>query len=97
VNIVCPDVSTPEVVAMDPLRVYPNPVLDRLNLELGSATGTVVEHELLDATGRSIRAGQLNVEASGVAHIDVQGLPPGTYLLMVRTAAGRTWTRVVKA
>jgi hypothetical protein len=72
-------------------------VLDRLNLELGSATGTVVEHELFDATGRSISAGRLNVDASGVTQIDVQGLPPGTYLLMVRTAAGRTWTRVVKA
>jgi hypothetical protein len=97
VNIVCPDVGTPEIDALGALRVFPNPVLDRLSLELGSAMGTTVDYELLDATGRSIRSGQLGVDGSGVGQIDVHALPPGTYLLMVRTEAGRSWTRLVKA
>jgi hypothetical protein len=51
----------------------------------------------LDATGRSIRSGLLDLDGSGSGEIVVHALPPGTYLLMVRTTAGRTWTRVVKA
>ena len=97
VNIVCPDVSTPEIVALDELRVYPNPVRDQLNLELGIAKGATVDYEILDATGRSIGSGLLGIDGTGKAQIDVQALPQGTYLLMLRTAAGRTWARLVKA
>lgn len=97
VNIVCPDVSTSEIVALDELRVYPNPVRDQLNLELGIAKGATVDYELLDATGRSIGSGLLGIDGAGKAQIDVQALPQGTYLLMLRTAAGRTWARLVKA
>ena len=97
VNIVCPDVSTPEIVALDEVRVFPNPVLDQLNLELGIVKGSTVDYELLDATGRSIRSGLLRIDGAGKAQIDVQALPQGTYLLMLRTTAGRTWARLVKA
>jgi len=97
VNIVCPDVSTLEIEMLSALRVFPNPVQERLHLQLGTAPGTMVDYELLDATGRSIRSGLLDLDGSGSGEIVVHALPPGTYLLMVRTAAGRTWTRVVKA
>ncbi len=71
------------------LREVPNPARDRLRLALTAPLvepGTVVR--LFDVLGREVPAPPVLLGPSGVADLDVSGLPPGTYRVVVETGEG---------
>ncbi|HEY0978966.1 MAG TPA: T9SS type A sorting domain-containing protein [Flavobacteriales bacterium] len=64
------------------LHVYPNPVMDRLNVQLpqGLSEGSVLR--IVDATGRTVRVEAVNGDP-GTWAFDVQALPLGAYVLEI--------------
>lgn len=68
------------------LLLYPNPVVDRLNVS-GAAPGP---YRITDAAGREIARGQLTEPAQRVEL--AAGLPPGTYVLRDAAGASRKFT-----
>ena len=82
--------TTAEVVpAGSPeLRIYPNPARGAFQASMESFQQPIYPAviALSDMNGRLVR----QVEQSGNADIDTAGLPPGIYVVQVRTAAGQT-------
>lgn len=76
-----------------PMRVYPNPVRDRVTIEL-EAHGQV-QYRVLDALGREFLQG--NFAAGGtVRHgIDMAALSAGLYHLEVQSATGSATARLI--
>ena len=65
----------------DPLSVYPNPVVDYLNV----ATLDMAETEIIvvSATGQEVFHQTLQVSAQKPAQVDMRSCPPGTYSVKV--------------
>jgi hypothetical protein len=78
------------VFSADQVKVWPNPVEDRLNIECIATEpqSADLKAELYDANGRLLRNIAL---AGGSAGISVADLAPGTYFLFVRK--GRAWLK----
>jgi hypothetical protein len=90
---VLPDLSraTPELPiqpASSALQLYPNPVTEVLHV-LGPTAG-FSDAQVLDSYGRRLGT------YPDAAALDVRHLPPGLYLLQVRTAAGIQRARFLK-
>lgn len=81
-----PDVSVGTAAAPKPLRAHPNPTSGPLHLT-GAPSGTASPFTIQDAAGRPVRSG---VMAPGVG-LDVSGLPPASYHLVLH-AADRPYT-----
>ncbi len=70
-----------------PLRVYPNPVKDRLFVEIGQP----FRWNICDMLGKQVAAGSSNGE-----YINVEPLANGYYILTVRSAQGAASTPFIK-
>jgi len=86
------DYSTPltsapgNPAAMEELSVYPNPVRDRLYVNLGTPSGEKGMLYVHDLNGRRIMEMQIE-SGQQILGLDVQSLPAGVYLIS-RTEAG---------
>ena len=67
------------------LRLWPNPVSDRLNIELTGLNGSISSCTILDQRGKIVSDITVSVINSG---IEVSNLPDGLYLLRLTTQAG---------
>ncbi|WKZ65294.1 MAG: FG-GAP-like repeat-containing protein [Flavobacteriales bacterium] len=74
------------------LRVYPNPAVAAITIDLGRLD-QVSGMELLDVTGRIARS--IGVNASRHTVMGLQGVAPGEYVLRVAHAGGYAMQRVV--
>jgi hypothetical protein len=84
--------SRPHAGAL-PLRAWPNPAREALEVELAPALGSRARVELLDLSGRRVRS--LEVHGSHVARLaNLRDLAPGVYLLRVRQGNAIRTTRV---
>jgi hypothetical protein len=83
--------------ASDPLNVYPNPVIDQLNYVINAGEDGYFESELLDASGKMISSKKdfLSEGIQTLSH-DFSALPPGTYMLRVRTKDEVYYRKIVK-
>jgi len=79
--------NTIRVVAEADVMVYPNPARDALWVASEGMEGK--EFRLVDGAGRTLLEGRL-----GAGGIDVSGIPPGLYVLLV-DPAGRHIARFV--
>jgi hypothetical protein len=73
-------VSVPETAEVDGVRLFPIPVADVLNVDLGDVQAD--ELVVLDATGRVAARHGVNGEA--LLQLDVQALEAGHYLVSIR-------------
>ncbi len=74
------------------VRLYPNPVLSTLNLEVEDG-GEALDLQIVDLLGRQVmRRGYAAGSTGSVISLDLNALPPGGYRLIVKRAAG---TRVL--
>ncbi len=78
------------------VRVVPNPVRDRLRVEIDQAERSAVSIGLLDASGRAVRQYQLPA-FTGKKSVEwpLLDLPAGTYLLKANAGEKRVVSRVV--
>lgn len=60
------------------VSIYPNPTQDQLNIS--SSEYEQVQYSLIDKSGRIVRTGRM---ISGLTTIDVNGLAPGNYSLLL--------------
>jgi hypothetical protein len=81
----CADVVTTGIATeqASSWAIYPNPVQDRLTVELGNTEN--VSFAIMDATGRVVRRGNV----VGKATIEVADLVSGIYLLQIGTGSAR--------
>lgn len=79
------------------LTIYPNPAIDRININATGATGEDLTFTLTDLTGRQLRADRPGRMADGryAYSMDVTGVQPGIYFVTVSTAATKTVTKVI--
>ena len=77
------------------LQVFPNPASDLLNVRYEfEETADILNVQLVDALGRSLRSSRLNDVSAGTLEISLTGLPTGMYMLRV-AADGAVATRPV--
>ncbi|GAB3996137.1 hypothetical protein GCM10028807_38120 [Spirosoma daeguense] len=78
------------------VRVVPNPIVDRLRLEIEQAERSVVQVELLDASGRAVRAFEIPAfTGKKQAEWPMSGVSTGTYLLKVNADSRQSVLRVL--
>ena len=83
------DISS--TAASSGIRIYPNPVQDKLYLD-GLSSGMLIR--ILDITGRTVYQ---ETSAAGNRSIDMSRLHPGNYLLQLSNKDGsKTVTKLVK-
>ncbi len=77
------------------VRVVPNPVTDRLRLEIEQPERSAVQVDMLDASGRVVRQFQLPAfVGKKQAEWSLNGVPVGTYLLNVVAGTRQSVLRV---
>ena len=78
------------------VRVVPNPVVERLRLEIEQAERSVVRIDLLDASGRSVWQNQLPA-FTGKKQTDwpLTGIPTGLYLLRAEAGPRQSVIRIM--
>jgi hypothetical protein len=88
----CAQLSTgvPELEQPLPLVVYPDPVVDQLALQSGTAV--VQNVSISDMSGREV----LRMDGPGSGNIDVAHLLPGQYVLVAITNQGTARARFLK-
>ena len=67
----------------DKFRVFPNPSVDFINVELESLTSKGVIYSLVDANGKEVKDG---ISQSNKFVIDFSGIAQGVYFLKVKSA-----------
>jgi hypothetical protein len=72
------------------INVYPNPVAENLNIDLGNITKADIS--VLDLTGKVV---SFSKQVSGAANLNVANLKPGTYMLRIKTSEGVATKRFV--
>lgn len=76
-------------------RIWPQPVADRLHVDLPETFDEPAAWILSDFAGRVFLSGSIPEETSGFA-LDVASLPPGIYVLQLRSSAGQLAATVIK-
>lgn len=75
------------------VKVYPNPVVDHLKVQVISGMKTI---ELVNGMGQTLLQQEVSATASEGLEIDMSGLPSGVYLVRSFIAGKSSITRVVK-
>ena len=70
--------GTAPIVYGYPIKVYPNPATDLLQIDAGNAEN--LRYELSDATGKRIQSGKLK---NGKAIVNMANAAPGNYQLII--------------
>lgn len=91
-NCAIVDTETP-VLPSGALRVFPNPASTAVQVEY-PATAERGYWQLWDMYGQAVRSEERHMD-TGTGTLSVDGLPPGGYLLTIRTTRGVMMARVV--
>ena len=71
-------------------RIYPNPVIDIVNVQTNSDNGTI---EIFDLTGKQISSSNYTSE---VFQLNVSSFPSGTYYAVISSETSRKTTKIIK-
>lgn len=87
-----------DVVAENSIKVYPNPVVNELNVEMEMTKATKVTFTVMNALGQEVMAPVAQNMNNGVqsTKLDVTALPAGIYFLNIVTPNGKTQQKFVK-
>jgi hypothetical protein len=77
----------------DELKIYPNPTLGLININIPSGMGSGARFGLYSMIGQAMHV-QPVTDGTRALELDLGHLPPGIYLLEI-TAANGTWSRKV--
>jgi gingipain R len=87
--------SVGEIDGLDRLSVYPNPTKDQLWIGLELTRSVDLQVELLDMTGRTIRAQQWPAQLSGRRQFGLGSCAAGVYTLRLTDGASAVLQRVI--
>jgi len=89
-----PWVSVPEYPELDISSVWPNPVKDKLHIELGEISSDYINVVVSDMQGRMLQ--QSRISTSGSEHIiDLSTLSTGTYMLSLQNDHARHARKII--
>ncbi len=89
-------VGTEDVLVDDShIDIYPNPVLDVLNVSVAFDVVTEVAVEILDISGKVVFANDYGKVTTSTMSINTNNIPSGIYNVNIRTQDGFTTKRVV--
>lgn len=89
-------ISIKPITASKDFRVYPNPFDKSIAIDWKGKQGEQAEICVTDITGREVLRHSLKLN-TGSNNLNLPRLNPGHYILLIRDAAGRTWSsKVVK-
>ena len=75
-------VGNGRLINKESVNVYPNPVRDKLTLNLSSANSNSIKVEIINVLGITVKQIQLIVK-NKTSKMDVSQLPPGIYLIRI--------------
>lgn len=78
------------------LHVYPNPIINVANIEVGHVEGEVMSITLFDVTGKMLETKQYNVPKGTTVQMSFENYPSGAYLMEVRAGDAKTTVKVFK-
>src|SRR5690606_37313336 len=84
-------VNTPEWVAHEKIKVYPNPTNEKLHIQLNNQSGSTTA-ELMDLSGKVF----LTQMVSDFDFIEMSNIPNGVYLLSLKSESGVQVKKVIK-
>jgi hypothetical protein len=84
-------VGVEEISAASPVKIYPNPASDKLNIQLPNAGNAEVN--ITDASGRIIFSPRVS---AGNNSIDISALAQGFYVININTPEKKFTKRIVK-
>ena len=87
-------VGTSSVLHLGRVRLFPNPVGERLTIDCSAANAQPLEIQILDITGRLLLSQQTRILP--VTEVSLNSWPSGTYMVVLRFAEGRVVQGVVK-
>jgi len=78
------------------MNIYPNPVSDRLNIDLEMKTNAAVEYKMYNSAGKLVKTGKPGVKADNSQNIsvDVSDLPSGLYIVSVNSGKSGITSKV---
>lgn len=93
-------VSSPTGIVSDApgiyLHVYPNPIYNMANIEVGHVEGGVMVVSLFDVTGKLMESKQINAPRGTTIQMNFESYPSGAYLMEVRAGDAKTTVKVFK-
>ncbi|MGV6832001.1 MAG: FG-GAP-like repeat-containing protein [bacterium] len=89
INLTIDETLTVDSQVVNEINVYPNPVIDILNIKITTNSG---QGKLYDVAGKMIWEGSL----TNSTKIDLSSLPSGVYFLQLKTTLGSESKRIVK-
>lgn len=78
------------------MNVYPNPILNMANIEVGTVPGQVMWISLFDVTGKMLESKQYNAPNGTTIQMNFENYPSGAYLMEVRAGDAKTTVKVFK-
>ena len=91
VGVIVTDISKP--IIADDIRIYPNPVVDKLTIDLSRIQGQEVSLMMLDASGKPV-FNQSEIKEKQV-EIDVSKFKSGVYLIRIHNETGAVNKKVI--
>ena len=93
VSIIVSTVGIEELIRMENLKIYPNPVKDKLKIEFASFELSNVKLELANSLGEVVSA---LVNPRENQEIDLSGLSTGIYFLKIQTTSDQKVFKIIK-
>jgi len=87
--------SVPEMAADIKINAYPNPVTDKLHLQIQNASGTY-KLNVFDISGKTVLATTIAVKGTNPVNINSANWAPGSYHVVLEKDGARKVIRVVK-
>ncbi|MDQ3050065.1 MAG: FG-GAP-like repeat-containing protein [Bacteroidota bacterium] len=81
-----------DVNGLNAISIYPNPASYLVTIETNSTGKTAVE--LVDVTGRIVRASSYELTQPGKLTFDLNGIASGSYMIRIRTTNGEVTRRL---
>ena len=81
------------------MDVYPNPVLNQINIDLETEYDSSIDGGIYDAIGQVIKKVDKSSVSAGMTNIrmDVSDLPAGTYLIRMQVGKQVIFEKITKA
>ncbi len=87
-----PGIPTP----VENIIVYPNPAVDELNIQLEMNGAKMVDYQMMDLTGKSVKSGTFLASQKDLLKVDISQLGTGVYFVHARTTDLSVVWKVVK-
>jgi hypothetical protein len=78
------------------ISLYPNPVLDKVTIDLKGISAIGAKTMLTDAVGKSVLVNAHKIVGESLLELDMSGLRSGLYIIQLRTEAASKVIKVIK-